>query len=470
MKKKGLFIVLVLCFILPVHGYPEERSARSSSDRTDIEVTIYNNDIGLVSDTREVDLKEGEITVQFPGIPPSIIPESVKLESPEGEKIFSVLEQSYEYDLVSPQKLVDKYVGKKIKLEYDNPKTGKRELVEATILSNSGGTVLRIGDEITFDHPGRMVFPELPEDLVTVPRLSWLLDSGSEGKRKIRARYLTRNISWKTDYSLVLDNGDETASFSGWVTIDNRSGAVFQNAKLRLVAGDIHLEAEMPGQEVMVKRARPAKPRIEEKKFFEYHMYDVKRRTSIKNNHRKQIQLLDIGHVAVKKRYILKGNTDYYYSEYRKRTARKEIDVFIEMINDQKSGLGIPLPQGLVRVYKKDGPDTFIFIGEDSIDHTPENETIKVKTGSTFDIVSERKQTDWVRIAEGVFESTLEVTIRNHQDVDAIVTVMEPVPGDWRVLETTHDFRKTSSGEVEFDVAIPSRKETVLRYRIRVIL
>ena len=140
------------------------------------------------------------------------------------------------------------------------------------------------------------------------------------------------------------------------------------------------------------------------------------------------------------------------------------------MVNDQKSGLGILLPQGLVRVYKKDDPDTFIFIGEDSIDHTSENETIKVKTGSTFDIVSERKQTDWVRIAEGVFESTLEVTIRNHQDLDAIVTVMEPVPGDWRVLETTHDFRKTSSGEAEFDVAIPSKKEMVLRYRIRVIL
>lgn len=469
MKRIFLYLLLAV-FIMGGEAYADKILQSTALDRRNIEVTVYNNDIGLVSETRELNIPKGPVSMRFLGIPSSIIPESVNISSLNGEDTLSVYEQNYEYDLLSPKKLLDRYVGRKVRLESVNPKTGEKESVDATVLAGSNGPVFRIGNEITFNYPGRIIFPKLPRDLVTSPSLVWLVNNTSDEKQQISVSYLTKKISWNADYNVILDKDDTMADLSGWVTIDNRSGMTYRDAGLKVVAGDVHLEPESGMRRFMTAKGLNAPPEMKEKKFFEYYLYEIKNRTTIKNNQKKQIRFIDAHNVYVKKKYIVKGNTQYYYSRYRKGTTHGMADVYIDIMNKKNIGLGKPLPKGLVRVYKYDAPNNIIFIGEDRIGHTPAGEDLRVKTGEAFDIVSERKQTDWVRIAEGVFESSMEIGIINHKDKDVVVTVIEPVPGDWRVLHTTHDYRKTGANEIEFDVAVPAGEETKLSYRVRVIL
>jgi hypothetical protein len=277
-------------------------------------------------------------------------------------------------------------------------------------------------------------------------------------------------MSWEADYVMKLSPDEQKADLVGWATIHNWSRMSFKNVRLKLAAGEINLEPESKGPQPSYARPQKSDVQFREKRFFEYYLYELKRSTDLQDSVRKQISFKDVSSVPVVKKFFLKGSEAYYFSQYRKGVTRDAAGIMIEFSNDISAGLGTALPAGVVRIYKHDNSGDIQFIGEDSIEHTAESEVIRVRTGKAFDIVSERKQTDWIRIAEGVFESTLEIKIRNHKDKDVSVTVIEPVPGDWMVLRTSHDFRKTSANILEFDLDVPSEKETVLDYRIRVIL
>jgi hypothetical protein len=470
------FVIVAACLVLLlcpfVRGGEAQGPVSTVDDQRGVEVTVYNVNVGLVKDVRHISLGAGVQELKFMDVASQIIPSSVSIRSLSGSKGFSVLEQNYEYDLLSPRKLLDKYVGKQVKLLTRNPYTDKEEVVSARLLSNNEGIpVFRIGDEITFNHPGRVIFPELPENLISKPTLVWLLDSPGGGGRTIEALYLTNGITWRADYVAVLDAKDERAALEGWVTIDNKSGAAYRDAKLKLVAGDVNRvraetkrEKAMAAADVMAAQA----PQFREEGLFEYHMYTLERKATIKENQTKQISLLDAGHIPVKKEFIYRGIANYYQNRYPERVTTHKVAVFVEMQNRKEHHLGMPLPKGVVRVYKQDGDGSLQFIGEDAIDHTPKDEKIRIKLGNAFDIAATRKQMTWERIAKDTIETSFEVSLRNHKKEDVTVKVEEPLSGDWRLLESSHPHKKEDAHTISFDVPVKKDQEAKLTYKVRI--
>ena len=481
MKKRFLFFAVVAVLLLGI-GYsasavPEKGDKKSGilstglNDQTGVAVTIYNVNLGLVKDQREIKLKGGTGELRFMDVASQIIPTSVHIKSLIDPDSLQVLEQNYEYDLLNPQKLLDKYVGKDVKLYYKNPYSEREEIVTATLLSNNGGPIFRIGDEITFGHPGRIIFPEVPENLISKPTLVWLIENNLSSVQKVEASYLTNGINWRSDYVVTLNDKDDMADLSGWVTIDNRSGATYKDAKLKLVAGDVNrVKDEHEYNDKMLRAAEAAaKPaaQFKEEEFFEYHIYTLERPATIKENQTKQISLVNAGNIPVKKELLYYGARYYYYNHYGDTITNQKVGVFVEIENKKEHNLGIPLPKGTIRVYKHDKEQSLQFVGEDSIDHTPKDEKFRIKLGDAFDVVGSRKQTDWKKIASDTYEAAFEISLRNHKKEDVVVKVVEPIPGDWTMLSSSQKYEKTEAFTAEFKVSVPKDKETKITYRVR---
>jgi hypothetical protein len=445
----------------------------TAEDQTGLALTVYNVNLGLVKDQRQIKLARGTSDLRFMDVAAQIMPTSVHIMSLESADSLLVLEQNYEYDLLGPQKLMDKYVGKEVKLVTKNPYTEREEAVTATLLSNNGQPIFRIGDEITFGHPGRIIFPGVPQDLNARPTLVWMLRNNLPSMQKIEASYLTNGITWRSDYVVTLNERDDRANLAAWVTIDNHSGASYRNAKIKLVAGDVNRAKD--GQEYLDRMARaaaleakaaPAK-QFREESFFEYHIYTLDRPATIKNNQIKQISLVSADDITVRKELVCYGSTYYYYSPYAEQMQNQKVGVYVEIRNQRENNLGIPLPKGTVRVYKADHEGSLQFVGEDSIDHTAKDEKIRIKLGEAFDVVAGRKQTDWKKIAYDTYEAAFEISLRNHKKEDIMVKVVEPVPGDWSMVSSSHPYTKTSAFTAEFNVPVPRDKEVKLTYRVR---
>ena len=442
-------------------------------DQKAVAVTIYNSNIGLVKDQREIDLMTGVGELKFMDVASSIIPESVHIKSLVDLDSLQVLEQNYEYDLLNPQKLLDKYVGKEVKLYSKNPYTEREEIVTATLLSNNGSPIFKIGDEITFGHRGRMIFPSVPESLISKPTLIWLIDNDLKKPQKVEASYLTNGINWKSDYVLTLNEKDDGGDLSGWVTINNRSGATYHNAKLKLVAGDVNRIMKKNEYGRMMDLAeeklarKSAAPQFKEDSFFEYHIYTLQRSSTVKNNQKKQISLVKADKFPVKKELLFYGAQYYYRNSYGEISSNQKVGVFVEIDNKKENNLGIPLPKGTIRVYKNDKAGSLQFVGEDSIDHTPKDEKIRIKLGDAFDVVGSRKQTNWRKIAYDTYEASFEISLRNHKKEDVTVRVIEPIPGDWEMRGSSHKHIKTEAFTAEFNIDVPKDKETKLNYTVR---
>jgi len=482
MKAKCLFLVLVAVFLmgigynaLAVTGKDGEQSGVLSTgieDQTGLAVTIYNVNLGLVKDQREIRLRGGTGELRFMDVASQIIPTSVHIKSLIDPDSLHILEQNYEYDLLNPQKLLDKYVGKEVKLYYKNPYSEREEIVTATLLSNNGGPIFRIGDEITFGHPGRIIFPGVPENLISKPTLVWLIENDLASPQKVEASYLTNGINWRADYVVTLNENDDRADLSGWVTIDNKSGTTYKNAKLKLVAGDVNrVKDEQEYRDKMMRVAeiagKAAAPQFKEEEFFEYHIYTLERAATIKENQTKQISLVNADTIPVKKELLYYGTAYYYYNRYGEAISNQKVGVFVEIENKKENNLGIPLPKGTVRVYKHDKEKSLQFVGEDSIDHTPKDEKVRVKLGDAFDVVGSRKQTDWKKIASDTYEASFEISLRNHKKEDVVVKVVEPVPGDWTMLSSSHKYEKTEAFTAEFKIPVPKDKEVKITYRVK---
>jgi hypothetical protein len=462
-----LFTVFSILFSIQVSSAAPLTS--TLKDQQEVAVTIYNSNVGLVKDTRIIDFKPGIHELKFMDVAAKIDPTTVHIKSLISGSSLNVLEQNYEYDLLSPQKLLEKFVGQKIQLATINPDTKKEEIVEATLLSIQGGNIFQIGDKIHIGHYGRVLLSKIPENLIPQPTLVWMLENRLSKPQKLEASYLTSGINWKADYVVVLNKLDTMSDLTGWVTIDNRSGATYQNALLKLVAGDIHrVEQEMRKDYARpLAAAKEASQQFKEESFFEYHLYTLDRRTTIKDNQTKQMTLLDANQVPIKKLFIFPGYPQYYYYQMNQESQKQKIGVFLELENTKKNNLGIPLPKGTIRVYKEDQDGSLQFVGEDRIDHTPKDEKFKIKIGEAFDVVGERVQTDYKRLGSNLFEVAFEVSLRNHKKEDIKVFVEEPIPGDWEMLSNTHPFGKLSAHLIRFEVPVSNDREEKVKYRIR---
>ena len=466
-------ILTTVALCAAVENTPQQPHAMvtTQADQTGVALTVYNVNLGLVKDRRSINLAKGRGELRFMDVASQIIPASVHIESLADPESLQVLEQNYEYDLLNSQKLMDKYVGKEVKLYQKNPYTEREDLVTATLLANNNGPIYRIGNEITFNHPGRVILPGLPESLIAQPTLVWLLENSLAKPQTVEASYLTNGITWRADYVMTLNENDSKSDLTGWVTIDNKSGAAYQNATLKLVAGDVNQVREehflVGGRsKAMLAEAAPA-PQFKEEGFFEYHIYTLQRPSTIKDNQTKQISLITADSIPVKKELLFRGENYYYYGQYGDVTGNRKVGVYVEIANRKEEKLGVPLPKGTVRVYKQDRDGGLQFVGEDAIDHTPKDEKVRIKVGDAFDVVASRKQTDWKKIATDTYESAFEIILKNHKEEDVIVRVVEPIPGDWQMLSSSHDYKKGDAHSAEFNIPVKRDGETRLTYRVR---
>jgi hypothetical protein len=467
-------IILTLMAVMScgtVYAKEIETLSTDLEDQREVSVTVYNVDLGLVKDIRRIGLHRGLSLLRFMDVASRIVPASVSIRSLRDHASLSVLEQNYEYDLLNPQKLLDKYVGKRVKLYYRNPYTEREEIQEATVLSNNGDPIFQIGDEISYGYQGRIIFPRIPEELISKPTLVWQVENSLPSEQTVEASYLTNGLNWRADYVVTLKDDDAMADLSGWVTIDNRSGTTFRDARLKLVAGDVNRVREEYEyrDRIMYAAAEAAvkKSQFQEDEFFEYHIYTLQRPSTLKNNQTKQINLVASDSIPVRKELLYYGAAYYYRNRFGEKISDQKVGVFIEVENSEEKNLGMPLPKGTVRVYKNDKEGSLQFVGEDSIDHTPKDEKIRIKLGDAFDVVGSRIQRDWKKLAYDTYEAAYEISIRNHKKEDVVVRIIEPIPGDWMILESSHVFEKTEAFTAEFNIPVPKDREVKLTYQVR---
>ncbi len=473
---KVLFTV-ALCSLSAVAALGQtSQQTTTGRDRQSVNITVYNSNLGLVRETRRLTLPQGRIALRFADVTSQIRPETVHLASLTAPASLRILEQNYQYDLLNPGKLMDKFVGREITLvmrRYQN-NTESFESVQATLLSNNGGQVWRINGQIVINPTNitEMRFPDLPKDLVATPTLVWDVENRESASQMVEASYLTGGMNWRADYVLLINSDDTKGDLQGWVTLTNASGATFEDARLQLVAGDVNRVSDDRNYALgaaMARKSMDSVSEFQEQGFFEYHMYTLQRPTSIRDNETKQVSLLEAAGFDVKKEFVLNGQ-HYYYTNYNSpgQPIKEKVGVYVQVRNSQQNKLGMPLPAGTIRLYKKDDKGNQQFIGEDKIDHTPKDEDVRVKVGDAFDIVAERKQTDYKVIARNVYEYAYEIKIRNHKDGSISVVVNEPIGGDWEMLSSTVEAKKTAAFAAQFNVPVAKDGETTLSYRVRV--
>ncbi len=451
-------------------------------DQKALAVTIYNDNLALVKDTREVRLPKGETRLAFQEVSAQIRPETALLRNLTHPKDFWVAEQNFDFDLLTPQKLLEKYVGEKVTIISTKPKAngpGYDEIrEEATVLATNSGTVLQFADRIETSAPGRIVYSKVPANLRARPTLVISLNSGVDKAQQLELSYLTGGLSWRADYVANLSADEKSLDLSGWVTLTNQSGAAYPNATLQLVAGDVNRARQRPDrayarEEMAVKSMAVAAPKMAEESLFEYHLYTLDRPTSLAVNQTKQVALLSASAVPVRKEYLLQGQNYYYSGSYGDLGEKQKVGVFVEFDNKESSRLGMPLPKGILRVYKRDGEGRAQFVGEDNVDHTPKNELVRLKLGDAFDVTAKRKQTDYKSLGRQgkygyVHESAYEVVLKNAKKEAVTVSVLEPMPGDWELLQQSHPHTKEAAGTARFKVTVPAEGSATLTYRVRV--
>jgi hypothetical protein len=468
----GFSAVLLAAILAATAGLAADTAQRKSTaeEQKSVAVTVYNNDLALVKDVRDIELPKGVLDLKFEGVAARIDPTSVHIRSLTDPGRLAVLEQNFEYDLISPAKLMEKYVGRTVELvtlrdEEEIRSTGK-------LIGIEGGYVYEMDGKIAVNPPGRVVLPELPEGLIARPTLVWMLENGA-GAHTVEASYLTGGIGWKSDYVLVLSKDDSKIDVSGWVTIDNRSGTTYEDASIKLVAGDVHRVEQAPrmmdAMEMKTGFARGAAPQFEEQAFFEYHLYTLQRKSTLRDNQTKQIGLLEAADVSVAKSFVYQPAQQWWFASMPGPDKSTKIGVYLSVENSKKNGMGMPLPKGLVRVYKKDADESLQFVGEDAIDHTPEDEKIRVKIGDAFDVVGERVQSDYRVLSTGnLYESSYKITLRNHKDERIVVQVVETVPGDWTMTKKSHEYVKEASDRARFDIPVEKKGEAELTYTVQI--
>ncbi len=473
----------------------------TAGGRSSVDLTVYNQNLSLIREEREISLTRGTSRVLLPDIPATIDGTSLHFLSLTAPSAVRVLEQNYQYDLVHQAKLLERYIGKEVEFVRVDPETDREYTVAGMLLSTGyvlqshrsgglpvygsvGGMIVDVGGKIEVNPVGRLMLPSLPEGLILRPQLEWLVESSRGGRHQAEISYLAGQLSWSCDYVALLDKDDRRLDLTGWVTLTNHSGTTFENAGLKLVAGDVNIVQQRMERGLAMSKAvlaeDAAQPQFTQRELFEYKLYTLQRRTDVKNNETKQIELTSGRNVPSQKVFLYDGLADqwrYWYSNYSYRSqsslgqqSNPKVGVFVTFKNEEKSGLGIPLPKGKVRVYKRDDDGREQFIGEDEVDHTPKDEEVRLYLGNAFDIVGERVQKDFKVLASGhIVEETIEVKIRNHKSASVEVMVYEHPWrwSEWEIVSTNADWSKVDQSTVKFPLTVGKDEEKVIRYTIR---
>jgi hypothetical protein len=443
---------------------PARKEAVPEADQGEgVSLTVYNQDFVVVKDRRKVDLTKGRAALRFRDVAATIVPETVQFATLRQPDLARVAEQNYEFDLVSADKLLDKYIDRAVAVV-----TRDGETVKGTLLSfDENQLVLKTDRGVDLVPRGTNVkdvqFGTLPGGLLTRPTLVWQLDAKETGKELVKVAYRADKMTWRVDYRARVDEAGTKMDLAGWVTVTNNTGTGYRDAQVKLMAGDVHVVQEKAGLphegEVreLGKRKSGAAPQFGEKSFAEYHLYELNRKTTLKDRETKQIELLDVEGIPVQRKYVYRGEGN-------------KVAVALEVKNDEKvrEGLGIPLPKGPVRVYQKDVDGRLEFSGTDSIDHTPRNEPVQVRLGYAFDVVGERKELAQ-RGVHPQIEQDWEVRLRNHKTEPVTVDVVEPIQGhtNWSMLRQSHQFVQRDVNTLVFPIEVKPNAEVVLTYTIR---
>ena len=439
----------------PAVAAPAPASAAAGEGR-EVVVTVYNENLGVVKDRRRFSISSGLSELRFADVASLIEPTSVHLRS-LGKSSLEILWQDYRFDLVSTDKLLERYVDQPIEVatKDDQMKRGtllSYDPVSLVIQEVGGGLSLLNRAEVR-----QVGLKEVPKGLITRPTLVWRLRSGAGGEQPLEVSYMTGGMGWHAEYVAVVDDAGSSLDLQGWASVENRSGATFDDAKIKLVAGSIHRAGpERPPQPLFERGMAVDMAKMEERNFFEYHLYEVPLRATLANNEVKQLGLLQATGIKSTKKYTYDAQKD-----------PKQVMVTVEFENEAAAGLGMPLPAGIVRVFQRDKDESLELAGEDRIDHTPKNETVRVSVGGAFDITAERKQTDMKQITPRITETAFSITLKNHKAEAAEVTVVEHAYGDWEIVESTLPAKKKDATTFEFVARCAPEKPFTITYRLR---
>jgi hypothetical protein len=443
------------------------------ADQKAVAVTIYNQNLALIKDQRKLQLGVGESALSFRDVSAQMRPETALLRNPKQPNALSVIEQNFNFDLLTPQKLLEKFVGKTVEIATLNPATGKESIEKAKILSVQNGVVVKIGNRIETNPGGGYIFPEIPDNLRDRPTLTVTLNNQVSATQPLELSYLTGGLSWKADYVAELSHDDRQLDLLGWVTLNNKSGTTYKQAKLQLVAGDVNQvrpQFRHRVEKLQVRSMMAADSSMQEESLLDYHLYTLNRLTTLADNQSKQVSLLNAAKVAVKKEYRLQGQRYYYRNRYSEIGQKLKVAVQVSFNNSLKNNLGLPLPKGIIRVYKKDSSGNAQFVGEDRIDHTPNNESVQLKLGNAFDITADRIQTDFAkkRPSHAHFkqaaQSSFKITLKNAKKEAVTVTIREPIPGDWKITAESHAHTKVAASMAEWTISVPAEGKSILTY------
>ncbi len=448
-----------------------------------VALTVYNNDFAVVRETRSFPLQAGQQAVRFPDVAARIDATSVVFRS-LSEPATRVLEQNFEFDLVNADKLLQKFIDQPVAvLTQDGSRYSGKLLAfdpQQIILQGGDSGVEGLTMVSRPDNVKDIQFTRLPEGLLTRPTLVWLVDSPTAGEQQIEVAYHTEGLSWEATYNAILSEGDTRLAISGWVTITNQAGATFPDATIKLMAGDVQKEPprqEMPTAQARVMSMSASADAFEEKAFFEYHLYTLQRPSTLADNQVKQIELLTAESVAATKHYRFVSPNLRFYGGLNQRPEvpglgqTENVTIVLEFDNTEANGLGKPLPAGLVRLSKRDEADDALeFIGEDRINHTPRNETLALTVGDAFDVVGERRQTDF-RIDTGrkTIVERWEIEIRNRKETTVTVEVIEPLFrwSQWEIQESSMPFTKADAQTILFAVEVEPDATATVQYAVK---
>jgi hypothetical protein len=467
----------------PVDAKPAAADMPVVSPSKGVALTIYNQNFGLVKDIRDIKLNSGVNFLRFEDVAAAIDPTTVSFAALTNPNSVVVREQNYQYDLMDQNTILSRSIGKQVKFRQFLSTGGVRE-VTGTLLSSpmvtvadsngnlserSQSIVIQTASGVVVGPQGELELAELPAGLVSKPSLLWKLESDKAGVEESEISYQTQGLNWKCDYVAVANADDSLCDLTSWVTLDNKSGATYREAALKLMAGDVHKVTE-PAADMAVMggmaESSVAQPQFQEQSFAEYHLYSLQGKTDLNDNETKQLTLFNASKVPVKKLFVFDSSSAVSPYGGSNGQQSQKVNVKLELANSKDNNLGMPMPKGKVRVYKKDLDGALQFVGEDLIDHTPRDEKVRVYLGDAFDVVADRKQTNQVQVSDRVQRSSYSIEFRNHKESAITVTAIEHAYGDWKVTTSSQPFEKKDSHTFEFAVKVPANGSAAVTYTI----
>jgi len=467
---KILKIIFVIVFVVS-GAYADAAEESTKDDQIELNITVYNNNIGVVGDLRKISLMQNEGTLLFSDVAEKILTKTIVVRSSGG---FEVTRQRLNHKIVNPHDILEEYIGKAVKLVRYNELNEKKEIIQAELVSLDGGAVYEIDGEIHLDPPGYKIVSQVPEGYTVNPALSLEYVMRGSGSQEIDVTYLTGGINWEADYVMVVDEKNSDAEISCWATLSNNTGTDFNDAELKLIAGEVNKtqqpvlrKSRMAYAAVNAEAMQDGSSGIMSEQTFEYYSYDVPGKVSIKDQEYVQIKLMDTSGVKVEKEYIVESGNRYYYAQHSEGKEKLPVQVKLKFKNSEENKLGEPFPQGVVRMYLDSGEEGLTFIGEDGVGHIPKDEEIKLRTGNAFNVVAERKQIDFNHLTKNVYETEWEIKLNNRGDKDVTVSVIESIHGDWKIIRKNVPYEKIGAHKIKFTIKVPAEKEVLLNYRVR---